>query len=59
MNKRGRPKKDEKNKKMEVIQIRITKEEKRKLEEKIKEDIRYETISQFLRHKIREFINGI
>jgi len=52
---RGRPKK--KNKKMEVIQIRIEKEIKQKLEKKIEDDIRFESVSQFLRYKIKEYIN--
>ncbi len=54
---RGRPKKKEEEKKMKVLNIRITEEEKRKLEEKIKKDLKYESISQFIRHKIREYIN--
>lgn len=57
MKKRGRPKLNKKNKKLKIIQIRIKKEEKEKLEEKIKKDLQYENISQFIRHKIREYIN--
>ena len=57
MKKRGRPKLNNKNKKMEVIQIRIKKEDKKKLEEKIEEDFRFENISQFIRYKIREYLN--
>ncbi|WP_456400171.1 hypothetical protein [Persephonella sp.] len=52
--KKGRP---EKKEEMTVLQIRIPKKLKEEFEERLKEDIIYESISQFIRAKIREYLN--